>query len=193
VTWTPPADVIAAGRAAQGRVLYQSGSIIGPGEVAQREPTPAVRALAAVLRQRPGVLSVGLRRSPARGDTPGRQRDAHEDGRALDVMLVAGPSRGSSGAAVAEWVVRHAEQLGAQLVIFDRTEWSSSSVGEAWEPYAGTHPHDDHVHIALAPTATPEGVTAAARELPPVGVAPSVPGWVVIALAVGALWWLQEE
>lgn len=162
MTWAPSPSTRAAGDAAQGRVRYVAGSTIGDGEPSQLAITPAAQALRAVLRAMPGVVSVGAARSPAKPATVGRVRDAHEDGRALDVMLVAGPQRAEVGSRIASWLVDRAEQLRAQLVIYDRAEWSSSTVGPAWESYTGPDPHTDHVHVVLSPDATPGDVGRAA-------------------------------
>ena len=65
----------------------------------------------------------------------------HATGRALDVFI-----RGAPGDALAGWLVSHAEAIGVQYVIWDRTQWSSA---HGFTAYGGPSPHDDHIHLEL--------------------------------------------
>lgn len=161
--WTPPADVRAAGDAAQGTIPVRGGSPVEhDGAATQRPISPAVAALAAWTTGRPGIRSAGTRRSPAKPSTAGRVRDLHEEGRAIDAMIAApGTAAGNAaGDALANLLVLHARELGVQLVIWARGEWSASRIGPAWESYAGPEDHRDHVHFEITPDAAAQTADA---------------------------------
>jgi hypothetical protein len=150
MVWSPPPDVRAAGEAA--RVRNNQGSVIQPGQPAQLPISPAVRAFYAwVLAHFPGVTGNGMARDSSRNHQVGQRRDVHEEGRACDFKIR--PVGAPAGTALANWLVRHAEHLGVQLVIWDRLEWSSSPIGTRFENYRSPpmpSPHDDHVHAELS-------------------------------------------
>lgn len=154
--WTPPEAVRRAGDAAQGRIPYARGSrLAADGETTQRPIAPGTQALAAWIVSRTGIRSAGTRRSPAKPSTAGRERDLHEEGRAVDAMIAAPytDAGNAAGDALANFLVLHAVELGVQLVIWARVEWAASRVGAAWESYAGAEDHRDHVHVELSPDA----------------------------------------
>lgn len=194
--WTPPAAVRAAGVAAQGAIPYRAGSTIArDGDATQLPTTPGMQALAAWLRARAGVRSVGLDRSPAKPSTAGRVRDMHEDGRAGDVMIAAPgtPAGNAAGDAIANFLVLHASSLGVQLVIWAAREWSASRVGAAWEDYAGASDHRDHVHVEISPDAAALSAAEMRARIDAAAAAP-VPGTggggAVLAVLLAAAAWL---
>ena len=73
----------------------------------------------------------------------------HGTGRALDVFIptVSGSADNGRGDKVANWLVMHAQQIGVQLVIWDRTIWRANGTND--RVYGGPHPHDDHLHVEL--------------------------------------------
>lgn len=143
--WTPPPKVIARGEGPAPR--YTGFSTIRPGEPSQLGERPAVTAFRDyVVRRFRKVSSGGIRRSPPKDATPGRHRDPHEDYRAVDAMV----SEFEVGDEVANWLVTWADVIGVQYVLWCRYEWSASPYGSRWEPYTGTNPHTDHVHIELS-------------------------------------------
>ncbi len=79
--------------------------------------------------------------------SPGRM-SVHGTGRALDIFIpqASGGADNTKGDAVANYLVKNAQQLGIQLVIWDRTRWMTGR-GEA--AYSGPHPHGDHIHAEL--------------------------------------------
>lgn len=92
----------------------------------------------------------------------------HSCGRALD--FDPDGTRGGRGAAsfaVGREIVgrlgEHGNRLGVQAVIYNRTIWSRVSPGG--RAYGGVHPHDDHLHIELTPTAASRLTLATLRSV----------------------------
>lgn len=171
MTWTPPPNVRAAGERLRGALPNVQGSQLVSDDVSviQLPIQPGTRALREYLEARYRV-HVGAPRGPSvrkplrRADGSLRRRDIHEEGRALDVMI----RNRAQGDEVANWVALNAVDLGVQYLIWNRVELSSSTVGDAWEPYTGPNPHTDHVHIELSPRWAADGAGMRARlGLPP--------------------------
>ncbi len=198
-TWHPDAATVAAGDAA--RVGY-SLPTVEDGE--QRTPAPSLVALRDVIvRGVRGVTSGGLVRDSAR--RVGRSQDAHRSGIACDAMLRNDGTREAVGSALAAWLVRHAQALGVQYVLFSNREWSASTWGPRWEAYTGSDPHHDHVHFEPSPEGRamdPEVMRAKALDLLRADPGPLAPyrmgdavtgasaGLAAVLVAtVGALWW----
>jgi hypothetical protein len=88
------------------------------------------------------------------------EMSVHGTGRALDVFFpldsaVSGEGNADNdlGDPVANWLVANAEFIGIQRVIWDRLMWQAD-VPEGYSrevPYtwAGSHPHNDHIHLEL--------------------------------------------
>jgi hypothetical protein len=72
----------------------------------------------------------------------------HGTGRALDIMipLSGGEADNTKGDRVAEFLIRNAQAIGVQFIIWDRSKWKP---GQAEQSYGGSHPHHDHLHIEL--------------------------------------------
>lgn len=185
--WTPPPAVVTAGNLARVGHAYAPETQAGE----QREPLPALVALRdALVPIWPGVTSGGTRRDSARIWTV--SRDPHKAGIAIDFMVAPGPTRNASGDALADFLAFNAERLGLQYILWRRVELSMSPYGPRWENYSGTDPHDDHVHVELAPEARAWSraemtarVHAALRDAQPRSAAPTVVA--VAAGGVGAL------
>jgi hypothetical protein len=81
------------------------------------------------------------------------QLSMHGTGRALDIMLplVGGTADNEVGDRIAGFLIRHAEELGVQYIIWDRASWGASRSLPKVRPYTGPHPHDDHLHVELSP------------------------------------------
>ncbi len=96
----------------------------------------------------PAVASVGgyaCRRNTA--DL--RRMSVHGTGRALDVMIPVvsrGPNR-QAGDKIANWLILNAQQIGVQLIIWNRTIWRANGTNDA--KYGGPVPHIDHLHVEL--------------------------------------------
>ncbi len=78
----------------------------------------------------------------------------HAVGRAIDlfVPLHGGAADNDLGDPIAHWLIQNAEHIGVQLIIWDRSIWSSSR-SPRHRAYGGQHPHHDHLHIELTPAA----------------------------------------
>lgn len=74
----------------------------------------------------------------------------HGTGRALDVFipLDGGQADNDLGDPVAAYLIENAEHIGIQLIIWDRSIWSTSR-STRHRSYGGSHPHHDHLHIEL--------------------------------------------
>jgi len=84
----------------------------------------------------------------------------HKEGRALDFMVFddgtvqkPGPMRPWIGDAIANYLWEHRKRLGVWYVIWNRRIISirDNSYGKAgnWNPYTGSNPHIDHVHVSF--------------------------------------------
>jgi hypothetical protein len=146
--WSPTADVRAAGERANVPYLYAGQTADGE----QRTPFPATVAIHDVIVTAwPGVTSGGMRRDSAR--LAGVSHDPHRFGTAIDLMVRNDANRTANGDALANFLVRYAEYLQIQYVLWSNYEWSSSHVGARWEPYTGAESHEDHVHVEIGNTA----------------------------------------
>jgi len=169
--WTPSPAVRQIGDSLQGRIPNVQGSQLTSSdpERAQLPVQPGTRALASWLKARWSLSSAGtargasVRKPLVLADGSLRRRDVHEEGRAVDAMT----SDVAKGTEIAEALVTHAQTLGIQYVIWRRTEWSSSRIATAWEPYTGSSDHADHVHAEVTPAMAADGeaMTAAIRRV----------------------------
>jgi hypothetical protein len=114
---------------------------------------PGGHVLGQYLRDRfTSVSSVGgyaCRRNTA--DTA--RLSVHGTGRALDVFI---PKIGKApdtaqGDRVANWLVTHAQEIGVQLIIWDRSIWRANGTNASL--YEGPVAHEDHLHVELTVTA----------------------------------------
>lgn len=72
----------------------------------------------------------------------------HAAGRALDIMVNAGTPKGlETGNKIRNYLINNSEELGVQLVIWNRHIWSVNHDG--WREYTGPNPHTDHVHAEI--------------------------------------------
>lgn len=86
----------------------------------------------------------------------GSSMSVHATGRAIDIHfpLDRGQADNGLGDPVANYFLEHADEMGVQLIIWDRSIWSSSRSGTArFREYTGQHPHHDHIHLELTPEA----------------------------------------
>lgn len=100
---------------------------------------PHVAKAAQEIAARFGILNIGGYRS-------GPDAQDHGLGLAIDVMTTV------KGQAVADYAQANAARLAITYVIWNRAIWDSRN-SRGWEPYKGTSPHTDHVHISFKPTA----------------------------------------
>lgn len=79
------------------------------------------------------------------------QLSVHGTGRALDLMIPTdgGAADNDAGDPVANWLVEHAELIGVQFIIWDRTTWGGYRDPPKTDDYGGPNPHVDHIHMEL--------------------------------------------
>lgn len=99
---------------------------------------PHVASAAEEIRDKFAIFNIGGYRS-------GPDAQDHGLGLAIDVMTTI------KGNAVSAWAIANAERLGITYIIWSRRIWDSRN-GRGWEPYHGSSPHTDHVHISFHPT-----------------------------------------
>lgn len=121
------------------------------GTVCSKGPQPGATALMMwLLGSYPEAKSLGIFNCrPTRGGT---KLSLHGEGRALDVAfpLTKYEDANPTGTALAHRLVAHADELGVQLVIFNRKIWSANRANENWRAYTGSAgPHLDHLHVEL--------------------------------------------
>lgn len=184
--WEPDAQTIAASDAIRSR-HYDGGGPWSPENCrAQLEPH-AARLRQLIRREFPRVhisTETGRCTPWQRHDSQGRPlgepvNNLHSVGRALDCMV--DEISGSTGAALANWLVQHADEYGIQLVIWDDVQWQPTDrPSRRFTPYGSaearashsnnTSQHRDHVHVevtinpaAALLDADPEPVTPSQR------------------------------
>lgn len=99
---------------------------------------PHVARAAEEIRDKFAIFNIGGYRS-------GADAQDHGLGLAIDVMTTL------KGNAVSAWAQANAGRLGVTYVIWSRKIWDSRN-NRGWEPYNGSSPHTDHVHISFHPT-----------------------------------------
>lgn len=98
---------------------------------------PHVRAAAKEISETFGITNIGG------FATSGHIPDSdHYKGLAIDVMTTL------KGQQIANWATQNAGRLSITYVIWNRHIWDSRN-NRGWEPYHGTSPHTDHVHISF--------------------------------------------
>lgn len=116
--------------------------------------TAGARILKEYLKQKfPAISSIGgynCRQNTANS----KETSVHGVGRALDIYLpmVSGMANSQAGDPVANWLVEHAQEIGIQYIIWNRTKWNGSSRnGRKDGRYGGggRNPHIDHIHAEL--------------------------------------------
>lgn len=116
---------------------------------------PGVQGLREVIVAAYGWQSIGL----LRGCAAGPASSDHHEGRALDWMLsAADPTQKALADDFLGWLsatdeygneAAAARRLGISYVIWDRRVWKAYRPADGWQPYTGTTPHTDHIHISL--------------------------------------------
>jgi peptidoglycan hydrolase-like protein with peptidoglycan-binding domain len=91
-----------------------------------------------------------------------KETSVHGVGRALDIYIpiIDGQANAQAGDPIANWLVEHAQEIGIQYIIWNRTKWNGSiRKGRKDGQYGGPKPHADHIHAEL-------NLDAAARRTP---------------------------
>lgn len=111
--------------------------------------TPGAESLKQVLLDAysPPVTSIGGYSCRDNTADPGSV-SIHGVGRALDIMVDSTTPNGKeTGDKIRNLLINNAENIGIQLVIWDRHIWSVNHKG--WRPYTGPNPHIDHLHVEI--------------------------------------------
>jgi hypothetical protein len=149
--WTLPSDVAEAG--AKVSLPYDDAPLWTGAAACSGELKPGGHVLGRYLRDRfTSVSSVGgyaCRRNTA--DTA--RLSVHGTGRALDVFIpkIGKAPDDAQGDHVANWLVMHAQEIGVQLIIWDRSIWRANGTNASL--YGGPVAHEDHLHVELTVSA----------------------------------------
>ena len=144
--WTLPADVRAAGAGA--RVTYDGGPAWNPRLCGGGLRSGALRLRAQLDAEFPAITSIQGYSCRANTASPNKM-SIHGAGRALDIFipLSGGAADNTKGDAVANYLVKNANRLQIQYIIWDRTQWSANGSND--RAYTGPNPHIDHVHVEI--------------------------------------------
>lgn len=145
--WSLPAAVRSEG--AQVNIPYENAPYWNGGASCSGSLRNGSKTLGRELMDRfPQVKSIGgyaCRRNTADGS----RMSVHGTGKALDVFIPirAGRANSDLGDPVANWLVTNADEIGIQLIIWNRSVWRSNGANE--KPYSGPVPHIDHIHVEI--------------------------------------------
>jgi hypothetical protein len=139
-----------------GQVIEPLASYDGAKTCLPKTTQPGVAKLQALLTASYGTTSYLTWRACS-GSTATSE---HNEGRALDWMLNAG---NASDVAIANafgvWLFAtdkygntyaNARRLGVMYIIWHGRMWRAYDVAKGWQPYTGSEPHNDHMHISLS-------------------------------------------
>ncbi len=145
--WIPPADILAIAN-----TMYLPYS--GAPSSCSGTFRPGTRKIADFLRAEfEGATSYGG--YACRANTANTsQLSVHASGRAIDlfVPLDGGEADNDLGDPIAHYLITHAEELGVEFIVWDRTSWGAHREAPKHRAYTGPHPHHDHLHIEIAPS-----------------------------------------
>lgn len=105
---------------------------------------PGTKALGEQVKAQFGVSYGGYSCRANTANT--KELSIHAVGRALDVMVGQGSSKGDE---VANYFVENATILGIDLIIWNHTLWKVTPTGATSRQYTGPNPHTDHVHAEV--------------------------------------------
>jgi hypothetical protein len=149
--WLPPADIRAAGDAQY--VAYTAAGSWNGGRNCSGGLKSGTRKVGDFIKSTfAGVSGYGgYACRPNTANTA--QLSVHGSGRAMDIMipLVAGDANNARGDQIANYLVKNAQAMGIQFVIWDRNDWGASRGAPKLRAYTGPSPHTDHIHVELSP------------------------------------------
>lgn len=111
--------------------------------------TPGAASLRKILLEAysPPVTSIGGYACRDNTANPG-EVSIHGVGRALDIMVDSTTPEGkATGDRIRNLLMNNAENIGVQLIIWDRHIWSVNNKG--WRDYTVGDPHIDHLHVEI--------------------------------------------
>jgi hypothetical protein len=138
------------GKAIEGLSPYQAQTTCSP------TAKPGVTAFTSiVLKAYPGTGSSGIVRACSVGG-----RSEHKEGRAWDWRLNhANATQRAQASNLTAWLFAtdrygnrfaNARRLGVMYVIWNGKIWSSYKASSGWQPYSGSSPHRDHMHVSFS-------------------------------------------
>ncbi len=156
--WMLPADVRAAGAGA--RVTYDGGPDWNARLCAGGLRSGAQRLRTQLDAEFPAITSIQGYACRANTASPSKM-SIHGTGRALDIFipLSGGAADNTKGDAVANYLVKNANRLQIQYIIWDRTQWSANGSND--RAYTGPNPHIDHLHVEITEEAAAGGAVGA--------------------------------
>ena len=94
------------------------------------------------------------------------QLSVHASGRAIDLFVprYGGAADNDLGDPIGNYLIKNANAIGIEYVIWDRTSWGAYRAAPKHREYTGPHPHHDHLHIEVSPAAA----SATGRTFPPI-------------------------
>ena len=97
------------------------------------------------------------------------QLSVHGTGRAMDIMipLKSGTADNARGDQIANYLVKNAQAMGVQFIIWDRNDWGASRSAPKLRAYTGPNPHTDHIHVELSPAGAAAMTSWFATNSPP--------------------------
>ncbi len=145
--WAPPADVLATG--AKVRITYEDAPKWTGMAACGGSLKPGGHKLGEYLLDHFAEVSSVGGYACRRNTADSSRMSVHGTGRALDVFIptLNGGADNAKGDKVANWLVMHAQRIGVQLVIWDRSIWRANGTNTA--AYGGPVPHVDHIHVEL--------------------------------------------
>jgi len=110
-------------------------------------PQPAPAYLSRLLTANfPQISQTGIYNN--RNVAGSNKKSSHAEGRALDFHLDAtDPSQKALGDRLFDAIIRKAESIGVDNVIWNRQIWSTQRQVAGKRKYEGKNPHTDHVHV----------------------------------------------
>lgn len=158
--WAISDDALDAGRLA--RVVYTGAPLRSEIPAQYRGATrtqlpvsPGLRVLRDHIVQAFPIVRTTYMPGRSRPMVDSQRLDMHQTGRAVDFMVpMQGRSANRAGDALANYLVAHAETMGVQLVIWDRSVWSAGQpAARRFSAYHGEAAHDDHLHVEVSTAA----------------------------------------
>jgi hypothetical protein len=149
--WVLPAAVRAAGDAQYVRYDSPPPWSVNPSSCSGTF-TPGAATLKAYIEATfAGVTFIGGYDCRQNSASPS-QTSVHGAGRALDIMIdpIGGKADGAAGDPIANWLVRNAQAIGVQFIIWNHMKWNASfASGSKFAPYTPENKHIDHIHVEI--------------------------------------------
>jgi hypothetical protein len=145
--WALPSEVLAAGKTV--RVTYDDAPKWTGSAACGGRLLPGGHKLGEYLLTHFAVVTSVGGYACRRNTADASRMSVHGTGRALDVFIptTSGSADNGQGDKVANWLVMHSQQIGVQLVIWDRSIWRANGTNDS--AYGGPNPHIDHIHVEI--------------------------------------------